>query len=285
MIWTSVLMFLICAVAGVSTQELTLSELLFRANESVIDYEQRFSNAVAEENYTQRIIRADGSIAGERQLRSDILLILLPGADSWLGFRDVFEVNGRPVRDRDLRLQALFLDEVRLAVDQALEISQESARYNIGQVKRTVNLPTIALSFLHPLNQHRFAFEKIGELSIDNRQTWAIRYHERVQPTVVQTQSGDLFAHGTLWLDIQNGKALRTHLVLGDAMSDVRTTIKVNYWHNEDIGTLVPAVMDELYENPKDASATRIEATAVYSNFRKFDVSTDVSVIEKREPW
>jgi hypothetical protein len=264
---------------------LTLSELLFRANESVIDYEQRFSNAVAEENYTQRIIRADGSIAGERQLRSDILLILLPGADSWLGFRDVFEVNGRPVRDRDLRLQALFLDEVRLAVDQALEISQESARYNIGQVKRTVNLPTIALSFLHPLNQHRFAFEKIGELSVDNRQTWAIRYHERVQPTVVQTQSGDLFAHGTLWLDIQNGKALRTHLVLGDAMSDVRTTIKVNYWHNEDIGTLVPAVMDELYENPKDASATRIEATAVYSNFRKFDVSTDISVIEKREPW
>ena len=87
-----------------------------------------------------------------------------------MGFRDVFEVNGRPVRDRDLRLQALFLDEVRLAVDQALEISQESARYNIGQVKRTVNLPTIALSFLHPLNQHRFAFEKIGELSIDNRQ-------------------------------------------------------------------------------------------------------------------
>jgi hypothetical protein len=228
MIWTSVLIFLICAVAGVGTQELTLSELLFRANESVIDYEQRFSNAVAEENYTQWIIRADGSIAGERQLRSDILLILLPGADSWLGFRDVFEVNGRPVRDRDLRLQALFLDEVRLAVDQALEISQESARYNIGQ-----------------------------------------------------TQSGDLFAHGTLWLDVQNGKALRTHLVLGDAMSDVRTTIKVNYWHNEDIGTLVPAVMDELYENPKDASANRIEATAVYSNFRKFDVSTDVSVIQE----
>ena len=281
MIWTSVLIFLICAVAGVGTQELTLSELLFRANESVIDYEQRFSNAVAEENYTQRIIRTDGSIVGERQLRSDILLILLPGADSWLGFRDVFEVNGRPVRDRDLRLQALFVDEVRLAVDQALEISQESARYNIGQVKRTVNLPTIALSFLHPLNQHRFAFEKIGELSIDNRHTWAIRYHERVQPTVVQTQSGDLFARGTLWLDVQNGKALRTHLVLGDAMSDVRTTIKVNYWHNEDIGTLVPAVMDELYENPKDANATRIKATAVYSNFRKFDVSTDVSVIEE----
>ena len=171
--------------------------------------------------------------------------------------------------------------ETYLRLTAGLEISQESARYNIGQVKRTVNLPTIALSFLHPLNQHRFAFEKIGELSIDNRQTWAIRYHERVQPTVVQTQSGDLFAHGTLWLDVQNGKALRTHLVLGDAMSDVRTTIKVNYWHNEGIGTLVPAVMDELYENPKDASATRIEATAVYSNFRKFDVSTDVSVIEE----
>jgi len=36
-----------------------------------------------------------------------------------------------------------------------------------------------------------------------------------------------------------------------------------------------------LYENPKDARANRIEATAVYSNFRKFDVSTDVSVIQE----
>jgi hypothetical protein len=38
---------------------------------------------------------------------------------SWVAFRDVFEVDARPVRDREARLQQLFTDTPAQAIEQA----------------------------------------------------------------------------------------------------------------------------------------------------------------------
>ena len=52
----------------------------------------------------------------------------LPTGD-FASFRDVFDVDGRPVRDRDQRLQKLFLSApAATAIDQAQRIADESAR-------------------------------------------------------------------------------------------------------------------------------------------------------------
>lgn len=270
------------AVASVATtagaQSLTLDELLFRANESVIAYEQVFSNAVTEEQYVQRIVRADGSFRDERQLRSDMLLVQLPGAVSWLGYRDVFEVNGELVRDRDARLQDLFLTGTRPAVEQATTIALESARYNIGDVVRTVNLPTIALAFLHPLNQHRFDFERVGEEVIEGRPTWIVGFSEQARPTFVQSRGGDTFARGRFWLDVETGDTLRSELILGTSRSEILTTITVDYREDESLALWVPDSMREVYEQPRRSRADRIEATATYSNFRQFGVLTEETI-------
>ena len=73
----------VAAVAGFTTtvfaQSLTLDELLFRASQSVVAYERVFSNAVAEEHYVQRILRFNGTVRRQRDLRSDMLLVQLPG--------------------------------------------------------------------------------------------------------------------------------------------------------------------------------------------------------------
>ena len=68
--------------ATVFTQSLTLDELLFRASQSVVAYERVFSKAVAEEQYVQRILRFNGTLRRQRDLRSDMLLVQLPGAVS-----------------------------------------------------------------------------------------------------------------------------------------------------------------------------------------------------------
>ncbi|HJO37061.1 MAG: hypothetical protein QGF21_11170 [Vicinamibacterales bacterium] len=264
--------------SAASAQPLTLDELLFRANQSVIAYEQVFSNAVTEESYEQRIVRFDGSPRGERQLRSDMLFIQLPGAVSWLGFRDVFEVDGEPVRDRDARLQELFLGDARPAVEQATTIALESARYNIGDLVRTVNLPTIALAFLHPLNQHRFDFEHLGEVTVDGRSAWIVGYSEQTRPTFVQSRGGDTFARGRFWLDVQTGQTLRSELILGTSRSEILTTITVDYRKDAALTLWVPESMHEVYERPRRSRADRIEATATYSNFRQFGVQTEESV-------
>ena len=85
-----------------------------------------------------------------RELKSDLLLVRPVGADRWVQFRDVFEVDGRPVRDRNERLMKLFVTPSSATANQAEQIANESSRYNIGNLQRTVNLPVLALSILEP---------------------------------------------------------------------------------------------------------------------------------------
>src|SRR5262245_34863496 len=76
-------------------------------------FQQQLSSIVAEERYEQDIVRSNlppGRYFTEshRELRSDVLLVQPRGGGAWVAFRDVFEVDGRAVRDRQDRLTALF---------------------------------------------------------------------------------------------------------------------------------------------------------------------------------
>ena len=66
-------------------------------------------------------------------------------------FRDVYEVNGQKVRDRDARLEALFMNPDDSILGRAEAIRRESARFNLGPAYRDINVPTLALVMLHPL--------------------------------------------------------------------------------------------------------------------------------------
>src|SRR6185295_13941168 len=76
-----------------------------------------------------------------RELKSDFLLVQPTPTGEWIPFRDVFEVDGAPVRDRQQRLAALFLKPSTDALERANAIADESARYNLGfrDMKRTIN--------------------------------------------------------------------------------------------------------------------------------------------------
>ena len=64
-----------------------------------------------------------------------------------MAFRDVFEVDGAPVRDRAERLATAVSRTV--AVDRRADrkILDESARYNIGDIRRNVNTPVFPCCF------------------------------------------------------------------------------------------------------------------------------------------
>jgi hypothetical protein len=95
-------------------------------------------------------------------------------------------VNGASVRDRDQRLHRLFLDPSAEARAQLARIKEDSARYNIGEVERNVNVPLFPLLFLHPGNTHRFAFELGKRRQRDGRPVRELRYEERERPTIVR---------------------------------------------------------------------------------------------------
>jgi len=98
-----------------AARNLEAQRVLAKAVDYVAGYQRQYSMLVAEERHVQR------TRTEQQTLRSDVLLVRPPGLDAWVSFRDVFEVNGRPVRDREDRLKRLFLDGSPEALKQLAE--------------------------------------------------------------------------------------------------------------------------------------------------------------------
>jgi hypothetical protein len=275
------------AVAGLPAQEPTLDSILARAAKYVTAYQQGLQGIVAEETYSQNVLRNIMGRAGiaarptlsreARELRSDVLMVKLAGEDMWLQFRDVFEVDHRAVRDRDQRLSRLFVEAKADARLQAESIQNESARYNIGPVTRTINIPILALLFFEDgATNVQFTrvktdnLKKIDSLA-DRDAIWVIEFRESGPGTLVRgANRSDLPSHGRAWIDSATGRILRTEHIT-DA-KDVRATIEVTYRSEPGLNVLVPGEMRETYL--ARFADTRIDGYATYKKFRQFTVST-----------
>jgi len=257
----------------------SLDLLLGRVSEYVWDYGRELSSIVSEETYRQEVrggptgnILLNGTDAGakadtSRTLVSDYLLVKVPGLDGWLPFRDVYEVDGKPVRDRQDRLVKLFLQSsAAKAADSGNAIVHESARYNIGNLRRDVNLPTLPLWFLEPRNLHRLNFRKSGEETLAGRRVWVLEYTEVVRPTFIKNSAGaDMPSSGRIWVEPATGRVDRTLLSASVA------TITVDYAPREEVpGLWLPVTMEEKYV----AGSMTITGKATYARFRQFQVKT-----------
>jgi hypothetical protein len=166
----------------VAAQEPSLSDVLARTAAYVADFQHRLSGIVAEETYAQDA-RIPWSV--HRELKSDLLLVRPVGADRYVEYRDVFEVDGSSVRDRQERLTALFIGRSAPSASQQIErIITDSARYNIGNIERTINIPTLPLLFLNRVMQTRFKFTRATDSapSTASRARPTARHPQRAEP-------------------------------------------------------------------------------------------------------
>jgi hypothetical protein len=294
------------AVRPVSAQEPTLSSVLARAGAYVIEFQRQLSGIVAEEHYVQDVKAALPStpfgaarfmalpLPSHRELTSDFLLVKPTGSDRYVEFRDVFDVDGTPVRDRGDRLTKLFLETNRSAADQIEKIVAESTRYNIGNIQRTVNVPVLPLLILDTDNQSRFRFKRATDatplLARDSDKpmdpaspsrfhvpagTWVVQYDEVQKRTMIRTTNGrDLPVRGRFWIEPASGRVLMAELIAEDM--SLRGAIGVSYQSEPLVGLLVPIEMRERYDIRRDGS--RIEGAATYSKFRQFQVKVDEKI-------
>ena len=285
----------------VSAEEVSLKTVMQRAGVYVTDFRRQLSSIVAEESYVQDVTplvarpARPAASTKRRELRSDFLLVWSPGADRYIEFRDVFEVDGTPVRDRQERLTALFLDGSPSAATPRIQrIIDESARYNIGTIERNVNTPTLPLLFLAPDNQPRFRFKRVpGHAPAITRtpkepsanftivtEVWVVEYEEVQRKTLIRTSAGrDIPARGHFWIEPATGKVLMSELTADS--SAVRATIDVSYQSEPLLGFLVPIEMRERYEGRRDS--TLIEGNATYGNFRQFQVRTEERIAPRKD--
>lgn len=273
----------VLAATAVAEDRPPLAIVLQRVGDYVVRYQEQVSGVVAEEHYIQNSDKSDRPFVTHRELKSDLLLVRTEGeTNGYVQFRDVYEVDGEPVRDRSDRLLSLFLHPSESAKKQAAQIMNESARYNIGNVQRNVNVPLLTLMLLDPTFQHHFKYSISTEHKGTPRglpksdafklasDTWELDYDEIETPTVIQGDRQDARSHGRIWIDPETSRVLITEIV--NEAKTVRTTIRVSFQSPPLDGVLLPVEMRETYLL-KNRFYT-FDGEATYGNFRRFSVNT-----------
>jgi hypothetical protein len=262
-----------------SAREAELQLAMARLVDYVEAYERQYSGLVAEEEFRQ------SSRGTNARLRSDFLLVKPEKSSQWVSFRDVYEVDGVAVRDRDDRLRRLFLEPGPDIGAQLQAIQDESARYNVGVVQRNINVPLFLLRFLQPENRPRFRFRLAGRRDVAGVEAWRIEFEERVFPTIItDIQGRDVDAKGWFMVDMVTGAIVETALKIEEHGST--GDIVVSFRHDPALGMWVPAEMKETYRTLTQRSLAGVprlepvvEGTAKYSNFRRFQVKIEEKVI------
>ncbi len=251
---------------------------LSRAADYVARFERTFAAVIWHEHYVQEdhaLVRFPASgnrvsrLVGQRELQSELLLMWLPLDTSWIAVRDVVSVDGvpRPLTTRGLRT---VLDASSVSVDRLKELAAENGRFNIGEIVRTFNEPTLALLFLDEHYRHRFAFKRTRQDSLGGRVIVRYDFVERTRPTVIRDQAQDVPAHGTMLVDDSSGDVLQTALELSNPQTGIHGTMTVRYEPHATFDVLVPVEMREEYSS---LAGEHITAVATYSDFRRFETS------------
>jgi VWFA-related protein len=276
-----------------------LASILERSGQYVVDYEQAFHDIAAEETYTQRTApqqKMGGGVAllctpagCQRTTRADVVFVRLRGEVPWGTFRDVFEVDGQKVRDREARLEPLFGASAPASrAERVQAILKESARYNIGPAVRNINFPTMALAFLLPQNQQRFAWKRGGTRRFTTVEGVEVHFEETARPTMVDDGAGGgLPAKGRFWIDPARGTVLRSETTFRFEPDRAWASVATRYRPEPKLAMWVPAEMRETYQDLRGTPifGSPSEATARYSNFRRFTVTIeDVSARLPDEP-
>ena len=235
--------------------------------ERVAAYVQRFvddlTNVVAEERYVQEFRRA----TDRRRLRSDFLLVKYPGEERrYQTFRDVLEVDGRPVHDQQARITQLFLEPFASAVKRAGEIQVESVRQSLRR-GRLVD-PLQAISCLQAFYQPQFEFSVASAARSAGADVIELHFVQ-----ITPAGFSQIPLRGKALLVEQTGRVLKTELNAGSG-SNVRV-ITTEFGFNAALRIDVPL---RLRDQMPVSGVDEFIGTAEYTNFRRFQVRAEQEI-------
>jgi hypothetical protein len=258
---------------GEAAQAPALDVVLDRLSAYLRDYETKVIELAADEQYKQWIKRRSGyggDTVSRRNLKSMYFLVRLPDGRAWFGFRDVTRVDGRDVSRQGRPMEQVLGERTSDAYDEALAIMRENAKYNIGDVYRTINLPLQALDLLHPQYRDRFDFKAAGRERVEGRETAVVAFQERSMPGLVSDGfGGELLAYGRVWIEPTTGAVFRTELRFnGKAARYLKeSSIRVDYQRDQRLQVLLPSEMEETYGLDIEV----LHGVATYRNYRRFE--------------
>lgn len=269
----------------------SVNDVMHRVAAYVDAYGEKASIVVATEHYTQQARSSYGPTGPAmrrvptspgrlimRRIVADFAIVKVETLRGWQGFRDVVEVDGHRVTDRDDRLVRILI-EGGDHYDEARRLSDESSRFNIGTIVRNFNVPTTALFFFRNADLDRFRFAAKG---VHSDGTWEIAFREISRPTMIRTPAGkSIPCEGMLWVNPADGTVVRTLLkVSGFGVAPTRTRasgrVDVTYHNVPNLEMWLPASMDEDFDASTGDDVDTISGRALYSNYRQFQTTVRI---------
>ena len=193
--------------------------------------------------------RADVPPPERRRLVSEFALVANRSTSGgWLGYRDVIEMNGKPVADGRDRLQALFRSDIP-DLQEARRIADEECALQHRAGLEKLQRPDDHLVLLSLRQPVPLLVPPQGRERIDSIDTVEIDFREERLPTLIMNSAGkDVPASGTLWVNPLDGAVVRTRLELAefdDAGS--KAVVEVHYRKDKALAMWVPSRMTESY--------------------------------------
>jgi hypothetical protein len=255
----------------------TADALAARAAAYLDVFQKDFARVIGEERYVQTLTyKRVSDLANLTQVeRRDIEAEIVSSQDAfkrWVTFRDVIAVEGRPVRDRDQRLEKLFLADGGNAAnrfDEARRIAEEGTRFNLGTVQRTVNLPTMPLVFLTAENLARMRFKLAGRDQIGGVDVAVVEFREAQRPTIVRSGRNDLPASGRAWIEPVTGRVMRASVSFESKA--FKASVTTTFGFAEKLSMWLPVSMEDVTSN--DRETVKGEATYPVARYRRFATS------------
>jgi hypothetical protein len=251
------------AITG-SAQNDKAEQLMAKTAAYVAQFVDQFSNVVAEETLVQETTIP----RRKRTMRSDFLLVRYPGDTQWQAFRDVAEVDGKPVRDQQERLTKLFLEPADTALRRARDLQSAGSRFNLLDIG-TINNPLLVMAFLQEGYRDRFRFTLAGLDKKLGPTVRTVQFQEWKVPSLVKGNGNqDILTRGLVWIEEDTGRVVKTELRIGGRSAPISVTAL--YRFDEALGINVPVEMDDWYPD----GSGEIRGVAKYGRFRRFQIKT-----------
>ncbi len=283
----TILALLLIRPSASALQQPTIADVLARAASAVAPLADINRVILGEERYRQTLrIRKNSfgtpnggfktdlveMVAAERrEWVAELALAATPANEAlgypWMEFRDIVSVGGKRQRDGASRLGILVAGPPDVAGPEAVAVTREATGFVLGRLVRAINLPRLAVVFLHASNQPRFEFKRAGDRTIDGVKTWEVKYRERTTPTIIRMsgEANDAPSSGSFWIDPSTGRVLRSTLRSAESAT-IRDDLVVSYRYHAESGACLPF---ELTETIVDEDAgQQVDGTATFANWR-----------------
>lgn len=262
-----------------------LHDFVARVAGYVTNLTPKIASVVAVEHYQQRLWPSTSTRT--IRLKSDFLLVRPGDAANWIMFRDVVEVNGKPIRYEEDRLVKLFGEPDADVAGRISRIVDESLRFHLPGGSVAVTNPFLVVALMHPHYQPRLAFTMGGEDRRVGRDVRVLRFEEREPRTSPNSAKGAQappildslgLVRGSVWAEQETGRIVKTEVRIGRGTRLATNT--TTFVQNDRLGVMVPR---EMRTSWRELGSAPVEGVATYDGFRQFEVRTEAAIAGMKE--